>query len=176
MRFATPTTIAIAVATLCGCDRIEGLPAHDIRVAKQKLLTTFYDGDSARFRDVKRHTAEMPKTSPVAICGEVNGKNRYGAYVGFQRFVVELPAREVKLDPQIKTTENDIDQAEQGCHEIAKVEIDEIRAGLMTNKDALAGYRQCEADAQKLRDGYHDQTFFDAAWTVDCELPEAKGH
>lgn len=118
----------------------------------------------------------MPDASPAAICGEVNGKNRYGAYVGFQRFVVELPSGKAHLDPQIATTYTDVDQAEQRCSEKAAQSVKEIRAGLVTNEDALARYRQCTDDAQKLRDGWLEQTVFHAEWSVDCGLPESKGH
>jgi len=49
--------------------------------AKAKALVSaqLIDPDSAKFRNVREHGA--------IVCGEVNGKNRMGAYVGFKPFV-----------------------------------------------------------------------------------------
>lgn len=38
-----------------------------------------FDGDTAKFRKIRR-------LNNMEMCGEVNAKNRYGAYVGFTEF------------------------------------------------------------------------------------------
>jgi hypothetical protein len=50
-----------------------------------------YDPDAAQFRNIKQ-----PGDSPLTWCGEVNGKNRFGGRVGFQRFVVLADPRRPK--------------------------------------------------------------------------------
>ncbi|MBO9545783.1 hypothetical protein [Caulobacter sp.] len=56
---------------------------HDDRPAEAKKLVaaSLRDPASAQFRDVKK--------SDQAVCGEVDGKNAFGAYVGFRHFIVE---------------------------------------------------------------------------------------
>lgn len=49
--------------------------------AKRSLASGFKDPDSAQFRDLFISGDAMP-----VLCGEVNAKNSYGAYVGFRRF------------------------------------------------------------------------------------------
>lgn len=46
---------------------------------KSEVAAQLLDPSSAQFRNVHRYGG--------TICGEVNGKNRYGAYVGFVRFM-----------------------------------------------------------------------------------------
>ena len=47
--------------------------------AKAAVADSLRDPSSAEFREVFE--------GPTATCGEVNGKNAYGAYAGFKRFV-----------------------------------------------------------------------------------------
>lgn len=65
---------------------------HDGRPAAAKKLVAqgLRDPSSAQFRDVGK--------SDQAVCGEVNGKNAFGAYVGFRHFIVE--ADSVDLEPE----------------------------------------------------------------------------
>lgn len=44
----------------------------------EQVVADFYDPSAAQFRSLSH--------SHDALCGEVNGKNRMGAYVGFKRF------------------------------------------------------------------------------------------
>ena len=53
--------------------------------AKKKLIRDFKDPSTAQFRDV--FVATMGKDH-IALCGEVNAKNSYGAYIGFKPFYV----------------------------------------------------------------------------------------
>lgn len=54
---------------------------------KEAAAAKLKDSSSARFQNVffKKSSLEG-KTIPV-VCGEINGKNSYGGYSGFQRFV-----------------------------------------------------------------------------------------
>lgn len=56
-----------------------------------KLLDSLYDGKSARFRNVTLRTNAYGKKKDryeYHLCGEVNAKNLFGGYTGFQWFVV----------------------------------------------------------------------------------------
>lgn len=53
------------------------------------LTRSFKDPMTVRYRDL---TLSGSGEQPTALCGEVNGRNSYGAYVGFKRFYVLLPA------------------------------------------------------------------------------------
>ncbi|MEH6697228.1 MAG: hypothetical protein V7672_00870 [Brevundimonas sp.] len=57
---------------LSGCDRTEA-------DAKQTVAAQLKDPSSAQFRNVI--------TNGSIVCGEVNGKNSWGAYAGFTRFI-----------------------------------------------------------------------------------------
>ena len=62
--------------------------------AKERFLaalkSSMLDEDAAKIRGVKVGKLENKDGSPgdLAICGEANGKNRFGGYVGFKGFVV----------------------------------------------------------------------------------------
>lgn len=65
---------------------------HDGRPAAAKKLVahSLRDPASAQFRDVVEHGG--------AVCGEVNGKNGFGAYAGFKHFIVVDDQVTVELD------------------------------------------------------------------------------
>ena len=51
---------------------------------KDSVKAKLKDGDSAKFRNVFFHRG---KKDVPAACGEVNSKNSFGGYGGFQKFV-----------------------------------------------------------------------------------------
>lgn len=53
--------------------------------AKRRLTRDFKDPGSAQFRNTYLTT---DKGTAVALCGEVNAKNSFGAYTGFRPFYV----------------------------------------------------------------------------------------
>jgi hypothetical protein len=64
--------LAAALLALAGCNDARN------RKAEEAVRYQLIDGDSAKFREV-RMVGE-------AVCGEVNAKNRMGAYIGFEPF------------------------------------------------------------------------------------------
>lgn len=46
-----------------------------------------FDAESARWRDVRVVVKATPAGRMRTLCGEVNAKNRWGGYAGFQRFM-----------------------------------------------------------------------------------------
>jgi hypothetical protein len=67
-------------ALFCGsCSMVPGTDANAIKVAEKSLADASKDPRSTEFRNV---TVLNGKT----VCGEVNSKNGFGAYVGFTPF------------------------------------------------------------------------------------------
>lgn len=52
-----------------------------IKEAKEQVANSMIDPESARYRNLF-----LSELATQALCGEINGKNRYGGYVGFQKF------------------------------------------------------------------------------------------
>ncbi|HFZ0817367.1 TPA: lipoprotein [Enterobacter cloacae] len=63
-----------------------------ISLAKSEVAANLKDPASAQFRNVK--VAKMMDADHgrvfAIVCGEINGKNGFGAYAGFHPFFVEL--------------------------------------------------------------------------------------
>lgn len=60
--------------------------------AREAVARDLRDPASAQFRDIKAW--------PRSVCGEVNGKNAMGAYVGFSRFWFDRESKRYRIDPQ----------------------------------------------------------------------------
>lgn len=86
MRGLAITALALAV-TGCG---------GDIDRARTSVASHLKDPDSAKFRNERQ-------VSDVAVCGEVNGKNTFGAYSGFAQFLaMKRPGGfDVIIDPDM---------------------------------------------------------------------------
>lgn len=56
----------------------------DVKAALAKATYDLKDPESARFRNLFKFVGSRGATR---VCGEINAKNSYGAYGGFQRFV-----------------------------------------------------------------------------------------
>ena len=61
---------------------LAGCGSSEIRAAKDQVRDQMRDPSSVQFEDV------VAAPDGVAVCGYYNAKNGYGAYVGFERFVV----------------------------------------------------------------------------------------
>jgi len=72
--------VALAIGALVGLYVAnQSYRAHKERQQWMDQLTAdFNDPAAAQFRNLKQNYE--------ALCGEVNGKNKFGAYVGFKRF------------------------------------------------------------------------------------------
>lgn len=78
---------AVATIALCGQARACA-PAspEQIEAVRAAMETQLFDAQSARFQNVCVVQGRGQIRCPHALCGLVNGKNRYGAYVGYVRF------------------------------------------------------------------------------------------
>lgn len=79
--------VSLAVFIWTAATAIERHAVASVRAAMR-------DPASAKFRNVR----SVPGATAVAICGEVNGKNGFGAYAGFKRFYVR--DKSISVEPQ----------------------------------------------------------------------------
>ncbi len=62
-------------------------PERDaINHAQNMIRDMVRDGESTRFRNSRQ--VRSTSSGPLKVCGEFNTKNAFGAYVGYQQFVV----------------------------------------------------------------------------------------
>jgi hypothetical protein len=62
--------------------------------ALEILQSQLFDPWSAQLRDVEHRPNDV-------VCGRINAKNRYGGYVGFRIFAVNLETREAFIVPDV---------------------------------------------------------------------------
>lgn len=70
--------------------------------APAMLMVSMFDPDSAQLRGVFTGS-DNGKPSTNIACGELNGKNRFGAYVGFKQFIVapEFGVTDIEPEPAL---------------------------------------------------------------------------
>jgi len=69
------------------------LSSSQLALVKGQVVENFKDPGSAQFRRIVTYRVANGDT---ATCGEVNGKNSFGAYVGFKQFYVRSNGQTVK--------------------------------------------------------------------------------
>ncbi|MFG0787916.1 hypothetical protein [Delftia tsuruhatensis] len=99
---------AIAVAPVVFAQNYSAMVAK----AKTAVSRDFKDPEGARFRDVGIYKSTTGKGG-VSVCGEVNAKNSYGAYVGYKRFVVDDDFVQIEAD-------GDLGLIPSLCHELVR--------------------------------------------------------
>jgi hypothetical protein len=72
--------VALTGAAFGSCAKEPSVKEQLIADAKAAVAATLKDPDSAKFRGMKAYPGKK------LVCGEVNGKNSYGAYSGFSTF------------------------------------------------------------------------------------------
>ena len=70
-----------------------------INEAKQAVKARMKDPESARFRNVR---VELTPIKNVWIKGECNGKNSFGGYVGFEKFIYILKEKHLVLESEMR--------------------------------------------------------------------------
>lgn len=95
----------VAACLLSGCDQLPGTHTYAEGEAQSAVASLLIDPASAEFRSVTSFDG--------AVCGEVNPKNRMGAYTGFSRFVVTTDATSAIIDPKFELA--DLATAEDLC-------------------------------------------------------------
>lgn len=82
------SVICLALAGLVALPAFAQGKGYSSLVAKVKkeVVRDFKDPDGAKFRDLALYQTQTGKTGDL-VCGQVNGKNSYGAFVGYRNFV-----------------------------------------------------------------------------------------
>lgn len=78
--------LVVAVASVSAFAKGENYGAL-VAKAKAEVSKDFKDPEGARYRNLGIYKSQTGKGG-VSVCGEVNAKNAYGAYVGYKPFVV----------------------------------------------------------------------------------------
>ena len=99
--------ISAMIMSLSSCDM--GLVSK--QSGKAIISSLMKDPDSAQFRDVREAKHEGRRI----VCGEVNAKNGYGAYAGFERFVVDVTRKNFQFDPGNTVTRERYQKAKNRC-------------------------------------------------------------
>jgi hypothetical protein len=132
---------AVFVMTLLwGCEFIPGTAEYQEAKARSAVAQTLIDPSSAQFRNVTAREG--------AVCGEINGKNRMGAYAGFVRFYVETSSWTAVLDPQFDP--QNLLSAMRLCSSL-------------TGYDSTSCARQAEEEAKQAL-----QRAFNSFWLAHC--------
>lgn len=111
-------TLATLTVPLAACQFIPGTDAAKIRTAEKNLLYDIADADSAKFRNERverlgRSTGFLVAgklvkfDDPYFVCGEVNAKNGFGAYIGFTPFAYDPQRERALIYPSALTSNED---------------------------------------------------------------------
>ena len=79
-------------------DLVNETPQQVVEKGKKAIADTLKDPASAQFRNVRL----VQYLDGVVICGEINGKNSYGGYVGFRDFVGETNSGTMRRNDKAK--------------------------------------------------------------------------
>lgn len=113
--------LASLLVSQTACSKIKGTDAHTIATAKEGIAYLLIDPSSAQFRNVTivKHEEGSPhyvkEIGGTMICGEINGKNRHGAYVGFIPFVWSKELAVGSMSPNVEQTLKETIAAHERC-------------------------------------------------------------
>ena len=154
MRRGPHVLIVCAFASLStACEFMPGTEAYGVAQSKRVVAELLIDPSSAQFQNVVSRTG--------FVCGEINGKNRMGAFVGFTRFFVKLEAKEAEIDPEFKF--RDLLDAEESCRSARGNSYSSLSTTIAA----------CERET-KQRATLIMQTTFDGAWSEHCGLSKTR--
>ena len=93
--------------------------AQDRGVVQSAIIDGMKDPGAAQLRNLVAY--DLSGDQGRAICGELNGKNSFGAYVGYQPFFLRVKGGKVVSNYTGSRDPNDPDNfmAEKGCREAA---------------------------------------------------------
>ena len=86
--------IAVAMVALPAASQDKGHAAF-VAKAKHVLTKNFKDPEGSRFRNVAVYRTNL---GDLSLCGEVNAKNGFGAFVGYRRFYADLDNATLRED------------------------------------------------------------------------------
>ncbi len=85
--------VLLGISLLAGCKPGE---KKAIDLAQKEMAESLKDPDSAKFRYVRvpEIHEEQDGSMLATVCGQLNAKNSYSAYVGYKKFVLILAMKE----------------------------------------------------------------------------------
>lgn len=127
LTLAAPATLA-AGFLLAGCMNVNDTPvnarpapvtAADRGIIQSAIIDDMKDPAAAQTRNLVAY--DLSGGQGRAICGELNGKNAFGAYVGFQPFFLRVKDGKLVTEYAGSGDPDDLDRfmAEKGCREAA---------------------------------------------------------
>lgn len=98
--------LAICVGALLppqtlAADQQKPIKKEIVATLKKRLKNVLTDEDSAKFKNEFMSRAEDPESHEIALCGQVNSKNRYGGYTGFQSYIVRSTGEVIMDTPDV---------------------------------------------------------------------------
>ncbi|KZY92279.1 MULTISPECIES: hypothetical protein [unclassified Erythrobacter] len=101
---------------LGGCQWIPGTKANKIADAQEVASQLLIDPTSAIFRNVAAFEVVDANGNPAtAVCGEINGKNRNGAYAGYTRFIASPELVEAVIEQEPMYSGEEVTRMVQQC-------------------------------------------------------------
>lgn len=126
---------ALIALMLAGCvptTDVQTKPARlsqgELDRAKRLLVQGFKDPESAKYRNIRTYRTGM---GDDVVCGEVNGKNSFGAYVGYKPFYIRLTGAQIRVT-----------HVDDGDLPFAKVACDKAAGGAIPVNEAEVKARQ----------------------------------
>ena len=129
-----PALVAMALA---GCQFIPGTEAHMIETAKKQVAASLKDPTSPLFTQIR--------AVEDGVCGQVNGKNSFGAYAGNSGFVWRKGGK-VYLEDQ--SDDNPGLEASNACTYQALAEA--CHAGTKLLTASIQSHRRCSAEGMRV--------------------------
>jgi hypothetical protein len=113
---ALTMTVALALIaatkSLCA-DETVTLSAAQETAAKEAIADLTRDPEATHFRQLKSRS--QSRSGETIICGEMNGKNGFGGYIGYRPFWVTLTKEGKVSGALVANEESDIPQIQQMC-------------------------------------------------------------
>lgn len=96
-QFTIGLTAILSAAAAAATTRVE-VPADVAEAYKARLASTMKDPGSVQFQNVRFLDISEGKNPPV-MCAEVNAKNSFGGYIGFEPYAVLGDAEKTVMVP-----------------------------------------------------------------------------
>ncbi|ABQ68539.1 hypothetical protein Swit_2180 [Rhizorhabdus wittichii RW1] len=123
MKYMVAAGVAIALA-LAGLGFllgwIPGTDRHLIEIRKAQVAASLVDPASAQFRHVAISIDKRSTIKNRWVCGEINGKNRMGAYAGFTPFYISEDGASGWISQRDRPDDEQIDDADRRCTEAVR--------------------------------------------------------
>jgi hypothetical protein len=137
---------ALGLALMCSACGISDAYRYEQK-AKDAITGLLLDPTSAEFRNIAQRSGH--------VCGEVNAKNKVGAFVGFKRFVVDTVDWRGLIDPEFDFS--DLLSAEELCSS--------MRSNSYSSFSAMESVCSGVEEKRRLQ---AQQNEFDKAWAINC--------